>query len=51
MAVRNPYQGIVVGDALCSPYAVRPLVSVSGIQPNQVISSNVRIKLTGVAAP
>lgn len=50
MAVRNPYQGIVVGDALCSPYSIPPFVSVSGIQTNQVVSNNVTIAVTGLAA-
>lgn len=50
MAIHNPYQGVLVGDALCSPYAVRPFVSVSGVQTNQVVTNHVRITVTGAAA-
>ena len=49
MAVQNPYQGVVVGDPLCAPYAVRPQVSVSGITNGQVASGSVAVTVTGIA--
>ena len=48
MAVQNPYQGVVVGDPLCSPYAIPPDMIISGIQPNQIISNAVNVTVEGV---
>ena len=49
MAVRNPYQGVVVGDPLYAPYAVRPQVSVSGVTNGQWVSGSVAFTVTGQA--
>ena len=49
MAVQNPYQGVVVGDPLCEPYAVPPLVSVGGLVSNQSVSGVLSLVVTGVA--
>lgn len=35
LAVTGPYQLLVVGDALCAPWAQRPTASVAGMQPGQ----------------
>lgn len=50
MAVQNPYQGVVVGDPLCSPYAAKPNVLVSGLQSNSVVTSTVSIAITAEAS-
>ena len=49
MAVQNPYQGVVVGDPLCSPYAVPPCVLISGLQSDQVVTGTVSMVITGLA--
>lgn len=49
MAVRNPYQGVVVGDPLCQPYAVQPHLSVAGITSNQVVTGSVTLVVTSLA--
>ncbi len=50
MSVRNPYQGIVVGDLLCAPYGVPPTVTVAGLASNQVVGGAVTITVTGSLA-
>jgi len=48
MSVRNPYQGIVVGDPLCAPYATPSSVSFEGITNGVVVGG--MISLTGKVA-
>jgi hypothetical protein len=43
-SVAGPFQLLIVGDALCQPYAVRPKVSVDGILPMQEVSDKVELK-------
>lgn len=46
MSVQNPYQGIVVGDPLCAPYAERADLMVSGVTNGAVIGG--MLAVTGV---
>ena len=50
MSVQNPYQGVAVGDLLCSPYAVPFSVVVSGLSVGQVAAGSVSITVTGTAS-
>ncbi|HEY8241166.1 MAG TPA: TIGR03790 family protein, partial [Kiritimatiellia bacterium] len=50
MSVRNPYEGVVVGDALCAPYAVRPAAAIGGLAAGQVVTGAVSLVVTGLAA-
>ncbi len=50
MSVQSPYQGVVVGDPLCAPYAYRPAVAVSGLASNQVVSGTVALSVTGTTS-
>lgn len=50
MSVRNPYQGVFVGDPLAAPYARRPEVSVSGLVAGATASSTVTIAVTASSA-
>ena len=50
MAVRNPYQGVYVGDPLCSPYAITSSVDIAGIASSQVVSGTVGLSVTGRAS-
>lgn len=43
MSVRNPYQGIFVGDPLCAPYATPSFVSWVGITNYQLIAGSVDV--------
>jgi uncharacterized protein (TIGR03790 family) len=43
MSVKNPYNGLFVGDPLCTPFAVPPDVTVTNLTTNQVVSGNVII--------
>lgn len=50
MSVRNPYQGVFVGDPLVAPNARRPAVSVAGLEAGAVVTSTVLLSVTGLAA-
>lgn len=43
MALHSPYMGVTVGDPLTAPYAVLPLVSVSGLVAGAVVTSDVAV--------
>ena len=43
-SVSAPYQLLLVGDPLCQPYAVAPIVECDGISSNQDISGEVTIR-------
>ena len=43
-SVAGPFQLLIVGDALCQPYASRPKVKIDGIEPSQEISKKVKLK-------
>jgi len=45
-SVPGPYQQLLVGDALCQPWATPPQISVRGIQPGQVVSRRRRLHPT-----
>ena len=45
MSVENPYQGVIVGDGLCQPFARPPLLSVTGLATNQTVSGIVNLNL------
>ena len=49
MSVRNPHQGVLVGDPLCAPYAVKPAVVLAGIASNETVSGSVVLAITGTA--
>ncbi len=50
MSVRNPYQGIVVGDPLTQPYAQPPVASINGINPLDTVSGIVTVTVVGAFA-
>jgi hypothetical protein len=50
-SVAGPYQLLIVGDPLCQPWAVPPVVNVDGIKPNQEVQGSIEIKPIGNAAP
>lgn len=45
-AVAGPYQLLIVGDALCQPWAEPPKFELSGLEPLQSVSGNVEIKIS-----
>ncbi len=45
-SVAGPFQLLIVGDALCQPWAVRPELKASGLDPMQTVSGDVRLALT-----
>lgn len=50
LSVTGPYQLLVVGDALCNPWARRPAVSLAGITPGQRVDGVVPIRVDAGAA-
>jgi len=50
-SVSGPYQLLVVGDPLCQPFAVRPLVTIEGLKPGQEIKGNFAIQAQATVAP
>lgn len=48
-SVAGPYQLLIVGDPLCQPWAVPPVVTVEGLKPNQEVHGDVEIKPGGTA--
>lgn len=51
MAVRNPYQGVLVADPLCAPFATGlPHVVIGGLTTGSIISNSVLLAITGTAA-
>ena len=46
MSIENPYEGLVVGDPLCAPYASPPEVSIIGITAEQTITGSTNLTLT-----
>lgn len=43
-SVFGPFQLLIVGDALCQPWAKRVTVEVQGLQPNQTITAPVSVE-------
>ena len=50
MSVQAPYQGILVGDPLCQPYARPPRVQVTGLATDEVVSGVVTVVVHAAAA-
>lgn len=48
MSVRNPYQGLFLGDPLCAPYAMPPTVGWSGLTNRTSVSGTTHV--TGMVA-
>ena len=48
-SISAPYQILIVGDALCQPWARFPKVLVDGIKPDQQVKGELTIKPSGVA--
>lgn len=44
MAISHPYQGVLVGDPLCAPYAVPPVIEAELVQDEKVGSVGYRVK-------
>ncbi|MEQ1906000.1 MAG: hypothetical protein ABL888_17555, partial [Pirellulaceae bacterium] len=45
-SVSGPFQLLIVGDALCQPWAVRPELKATGLEPMQKVSGEVQLILT-----
>jgi hypothetical protein len=45
-SVSGPFQLLIVGDALCQPWAVRPELKATGLEPMQKVSGEVRLTLS-----
>jgi len=46
-SVSGPYQLLIVGDALCQPWAVRPKIAVNGVKPNEKVKGKLSIAPVG----
>lgn len=49
MSVRNPYQGIWVGDPLAAPFAAAPVVTIRSPARNAEVGGNIILELTATA--
>jgi tetratricopeptide (TPR) repeat protein len=45
LSVTGPYQLLVVGDALCAPWAQRPTLTITGLAPGQAAQGIVPLRL------
>ena len=43
-SVAGPFQLLIVGDALCQPFAVRPQIKISGMSAMQEVSKKVKLE-------
>ncbi|MEM7455312.1 MAG: hypothetical protein AAF456_13255, partial [Planctomycetota bacterium] len=50
-SVSGPFQLLIVGDALCQPWAVRPRFSVDGLEAGQDVSGQVRMNVNYEDSP
>lgn len=48
-SISAPYQILIVGDALCQPWARFPKILVDGIKPDQQVKGQVTIKPSGIS--
>jgi hypothetical protein len=46
-SVSGPYQLLIVGDALCQPWAVRPKIAVNGVKPDEKVKGKLSITPLG----
>ena len=44
-SVQGPYQLLILGDPLCRPWARIPVLSVSGIKPNETVSGTAELRV------
>ena len=50
-SVHGPFQTIVVGDALCQPWATRPVLTLTGMKAGDVVKGKVELKLDASESP
>ena len=50
-SVHGPFQTIVVGDALCQPWATKPVLKVAGISSGDVVSGKTELMLDTTDSP
>ena len=50
-SVHGPFQTIVVGDALCQPWATKPVIKVTGVEPGESVSGKVNLRLDASKSP
>ena len=50
-SVHGPFQTIVVGDALCQPWATKPVLNVTGISPGDSVQGEIELKLDVSQSP
>lgn len=50
-SLHGPFQTLIVGDALCQPFATPPRVSVAGIGPMEVVSGVKRLTFNKEGSP
>ena len=50
-SIRGPFQTLIVGDALCQPFATPPQVKVSGLKPMEVVSGKMQLVFDAADSP
>lgn len=50
-SMHGPFQTLVVGDALCQPWATKPILSVIGMASGDVVKGKITLKLDSSQSP
>ena len=50
-SIHGPFQTLIVGDALCQPFAIPPKVKVSGLSPMDVVSGKMQLVFDAEESP
>ena len=50
-SVHGPFQLLILGDALCQPWAKKPVLNVEGLEPGDTIGGKTEIKLDASPSP
>ena len=49
-AVQSPFQLLIVGDALCQPFAVRPTIKVTGVAAGEKVKGKIKLRFDAAEA-
>ena len=50
-SLQSPFQQLIVGDALCQPFATRPTIEVAGVRPAEKVAGQIELTIDATASP
>jgi tetratricopeptide (TPR) repeat protein len=50
-SLQSPFQQLIVGDALCQPFATRPTIEVAGVTPGEKVAGQIELTIDATASP